>query len=328
MAQSVLTSNPQSLTYPITDPPAGYMDNAKVCSFLVNVACDMCQQWLQQGQPSPDSFNWVPNDPCPYTSQYNLDDFDLNPSALETSNSIIWSTFQYQNQTYTEPFGFIAMTAGGGAFYLVFRGSQTSVDFDLDGEDPQVPYPGGPPAALVEQGFAAVFAGCSDAIKQALLQLSIPWDGDSERIFQYPFFITGHSLGSALATLSVPLMAPYQAKGMQCNQASPRVGNPAFAELIDSFADLGFPTYRLVNTADLVPKLPPPEVLVDHQKYSYQHVGTEVDFTAAYATEKDKHSPCCSYSYALFNPTYPVNPNITQCVNTLEPSSKPVEPQI
>jgi hypothetical protein len=323
MAQSM-----EGPTYPITDPPPGYMDNAKVCSFLVNVACDMCQQWLKQGQPSPSSFKWVPNDPCPYTSsQYNLDDFNFNPNAPDGSNPILWSTFQYKNKTYTEPFGFIAMTAGGGAFYLVFRGSQTNVDFDLDGEDPQVPYPGGPPAALVEAGFAAVFAGCSDAIKQALRQLSIPWEGDTRRVFQYPFFITGHSLGSALATLSVPLMAPYQAKGMQCNQASPRVGNPAFATFIDSFAGKGFPTYRLVNTADLVPKLPPPAVRVNHQTYFYQHVGTEVDFTAAYATEKDKHSPCCSYSYALFNPTSPVNPNITQCVNTLEPPSGAVEPE-
>lgn len=311
----------QSTTYTITDPPPGYMDNAKVCSFLVNVACDMGQQWLQQGQPSPTSFQWVPKDPCPYTStQYDVSDFSFGPYSAPP-NSLIWSTFQYKGQTYSEPFGFFAMPENGGAFYLVFRGSQTNVDFDLDGEDPQVSYPGGPQGAMVEEGFAAVFAGCSDAIKQALLRMSIPRDGDERRGFQYPFFITGHSLGSALATLSVPLMAPYQAWGMQCNQASPRVGNPTFADFIDSFADKGFPTFRLVNTADLVPKLPPPEVRVDQQTYHYQHAGTEVDFTAAYPTEKDKHSPCCSYSYALFNPTSPVNPNIAQCVDTLEPPS-------
>jgi hypothetical protein len=322
-----MSSLTQSPTYTIADPPAGYMDNAKVCSFLVNVASDMCQQWLQQGQPSPSSFKWTPNDPCPYTNtQYDVNDFNFG-AYDDPPNSLIWSTFQYKGQTYSEPLGFIAMPANGGAFYLVFRGSQTSVDFDLDGEDPQVPYPGGPQGALVEEGFAAVFAGCSEAIGQALLQMSIPWDGDSERRFQYPFFITGHSLGSTLATLSVPLMAPYKAKGMQCNQASPRVGNPAFADFIDSFADQGFPTYRLVNTADAVPKLPPPEVRVDKQTYYYQHVGTEVDFTAAYPTEKDKHSPCCSYSYALFNPTSPVNPNITQCVDTLEPFSSLSNPK-
>jgi hypothetical protein len=66
-------------------------------------------------------------------------------------------------------------------------------------------------------------------------------------------------------------------------------------------------------------------VRVDKQTYYYQHVRTEVDFTAFYSNKKGKldekyeHSPCCSYSYALFNPTSPVNPDITKCVATLEP---------
>jgi Lipase (class 3) len=322
MAQNV-TARPEAAehtenpTYPITNPPPGYMANARVCSFLVNVACDMGQQWIKQGQPSRSSFKWVPNDPCPYTSsQHNLKDFTFIPNPAD---SLIWSTFQYKGQTYTEPFGFNAMAKDGSATYLVFRGSQTSVDFDLDGEDGQVPYPGGPQGVLVEQGFAAVYAGCLEEIEQALLRLS-SLDGAS------PLYITGHSLGSALATLAVPLMVKYYANGMQCNQASPRVGNPAFATYIDSFAK-SFPTYRLVNTADLVPKLPPPVVRVGQQTYYYQHAGAEVDFTAAYPTEKEKHSPCCCYSYALFNPASPVNPDVTQCVGTLEPFAEPTNPK-
>jgi len=297
-------------TYPITDPPPGYMANARVCSFLVNVACDMCQQWLKQGQPSPSSFQWVPNDPCPYTSsQYSLKNFDLGPTP---ASSLIWSTFQYKGQTYKEPFGFNAMAKDGSAYYLVFRGSQTKVDFDMDGEYAQVPFPGAPQGVLISQGFATVFAGCLGEIEQALLRLS-RLDGESKQAaLPPPLLITGHSLGSALATLSIPLVAKSYANGVQCNQASPRVGNPAFAQLIDGFAS--FPTYRLVNTADLVPKLPPPP--------SYKHVGSEVDFTATYPTEAERHSPCCSYSYALFNPTSPVNPNITQCVGTSDPLSE------
>jgi len=330
MAQSVTTrphpaEHTDNPTYPITDPPPGYMANARVCSFLVNVACDMCQQWMntKPTPPPPGSFKWVPNDPCPYTSsQYNLKDFILSPNPAD---SIIWSTFQYNGQTYTEPFGFNAMAKDGSAFYVVFRGSQTKVDFDLDGEGGQVPYPGGPQGVLIEQGFAAVYAGCLEAIEQALLRLS-SLDGESKQALPSPLFITGHSLGSALATLSIPLVAKYYANGMQCNQASPRVGNPKFAEYIDSFAK-SFPTYRLVNTADLVPKLPPPVVRVGQQTYYYQHVGAEVDFTAAYPTEKDKHSPCCCYSYALFNPTSPVNPDITQCVGTLEPFAELPNPK-
>lgn len=300
-------------TYPITDPPPGYMANARVCSFLVNVACDMCQQWLKQGQPSPGSFQWVPNDPCPYTSsQYNLKNFDLGPTP---ASSLIWSTFQYKGQTYREPFGFNAMAKDGSAYYVVFRGSQTQVDFDIDGETAQVPFPGAPQGVLIHQGFATVYAGCLGEIEQALLRLR---DGGSKQASPPPLLITGHSLGSALATLAIPLVAKDYANGMMCNQASPRVGNPKFASYIESFAS--FPTYRLVNTADLVPKLPPPP--------SYQHAGSAVDFTAAYQTEPERHSPCCCYSYALFNPASPVNPDVTQCVGTPEPSSEAVGPQI
>jgi hypothetical protein len=218
----------------------------------------------------------------------------------------------------------MATANGGSAAYLVFRGSQSSVDFDLDGEDGQVPYPGGPPGVLIEKGFAAVFAGCREAIGQALLRLSRP-DGESEQAVPPVLFIAGHSLGSTLATLSVPLAANDSFKGMQCNQASPRVGNDRFAAYIGNFTQ--FPTYRLVNTADLVPKLPPPIVRVDQQTYIYQHAGTEVSFTAAYPKEQEKHSPCCCYSYALFNPTSPVNPDIMKCVGTVEPFSELPNPE-
>ena len=116
-------------SYPITNPPAGYMPVAKVCSFLVNVGSDMCQQWMQQGEPASPSFNWKPTDPCPYTSSYKLTDY--------TFSAPIWSTFTYKGKSYSEPFAFVATSST--ANYLVFRGSQTTVDFDLDGEDPQVP---------------------------------------------------------------------------------------------------------------------------------------------------------------------------------------------
>jgi hypothetical protein len=290
-------------SYPITNPPTGYMPVAQVCSFLVNVGSDMCQQWIKQGAQS--SFEWVPDDPCPYTSSYSLDDYALGGP--------IWSTFSYHGTSYTEPFAFVA--EGANANYLVFRGSQTTVDFDLDGEDPQVSYQpsGGPSGMLVEAGFYGAFAGCAAAVQAALSELNA----------STPLYITGHSLGSTLATLSVPIAVSLGLSGMQCNQASPRVGNPAFADYIDGLT--GMPTFRLVNTDDQVPNLPPVAVRVDKQMYYYQHVGVEVEFTALYLNskgkldEKDEHSPCCSYSYALFNPADPVNPDITSCVATLEP---------
>ena len=318
-------------SYPLTNPPAGYLPVARACSFMVNVASDMCQQWIKQNSPqSPSAFHWSPADPCPYTSAYKLSDYNIWAE-------LIWSKFTYKGLQYNEPFAFVA--AGRNANYLAFRGSQTKVDFDLDGDDPQVAYTpdGGPSGMLVEAGFYTAFAGCSDAISATLEKLkSFPWipmppvilpasetTAKSASPNSNPLYITGHSLGSTLATLAVPLAVAAGWQGMQCNQASPRVGNAAFANYIDGFTQM--PTYRLVNTEDLVPKLPPAAVRVDKETYYYQHAGTEVDFTAFYPNdkgkldEKDEHSPCCSYSYGLFNPTSPVNPDITQCVATLEP---------
>jgi hypothetical protein len=293
-------------SYPITDPPTGYMSVARTCSFLVNVACDMCRQWIDAGQPKPPDFSWAPADPCPYTSGYNFASFQHSP--------IIWSSFEYRNSSYTEPFGFLAYNSE--AVYLVFRGSQTKVDFDMDLEFEQVSYQApssNPPAGMkVEKGFYAVFNGLffyGDVAKNLTTGLR---DLRSSALNQaMTWYITGHSLGSALATLAAPVVVACGVSGMQCNQASPKVGNPAFAQYVDG---LGFPMYRLVNTADAVPKLPP--------GLDYLHAGSEIYFTAAYdaatkeKSEAERHNPCCCYSYALFNPGNPVNPNIQNCVDT------------
>ena len=78
--------------------------------------------------------------------------------------------------------------------------------------------------------------------------------------------VTGHSLGAALATL----YALDNAKTDQirspliCTFASPRVGDRAFA---NAFNELGFTSWRIDNSPDLVPKLPP-------QFLGFEHVRT------------------------------------------------------
>jgi len=88
--------------------------------------------------------------------------------------------------------------------------------------------------------------------------------------------VTGHSLGGALTTLFVMENSTKQKFGVTtlCTFASPRVGDKEFARL---FGLLPIDSWRIVNTLDLVPKLPPHiPVLLD-----YDHVDKASPFSAA-----------------------------------------------
>ena len=63
-------------------------------------------------------------------------------------------------------------------------------------------------------------------------------------------FITGHSLGGALALLTTVLVAP-DVNGACYTFGAPRVANYEY------FRDLKTPVYRVVNSSDAVPRVPP-----------------------------------------------------------------------
>jgi Lipase (class 3) len=91
-----------------------------------------------------------------------------------------------------------------------------------------------------------------------------------------PTVVTGHSLGAALATLFV---AENDAKRKfditaLCTFASPRVGN---MEFVDQFNQLPIDSWRISNTRDVVPKLPPHVPMV----LNYGHVDVEYQFDSS-----------------------------------------------
>jgi triacylglycerol lipase len=91
-----------------------------------------------------------------------------------------------------------------------------------------------------------------------------------------PMVVTGHSLGSALSTLFVMENASKKKFDIttSCTFASPRVGTLEFARAFDL---LPINSWRIVNTLDVVPKLPPhiPVVL------EYDHVDTAYPFKSS-----------------------------------------------
>ena len=65
-----------------------------------------------------------------------------------------------------------------------------------------------------------------------------------------PLFITGHSLGGALALVATKLVAP-NVNGACYTFGAPRVGNYEYFRFIKT------PVYRIVNSSDVVPRVPP-----------------------------------------------------------------------
>ena len=65
-----------------------------------------------------------------------------------------------------------------------------------------------------------------------------------------PLFITGHSLGGAIALLATKQLAP-TVRGACYTFGAPRVANYEY------FKDVKTPIYRVVNSSDMVPRVPP-----------------------------------------------------------------------
>ena len=95
-----------------------------------------------------------------------------------------------------------------------------------------------------------------------------------ERRPRRSFVVTGHSLGSALATLFVMENKEKNKFDIStvCTFASPRVGN---AEFVNQFNQLPLTSWRIVNTQDIVPKLP-----LHAPFFDYQHVAMPYGFSS------------------------------------------------
>jgi len=141
-----------------------------------------------------------------------------------------------------------AILLSNSRFYiLAFRGTEpTSIrDIKSDLKASTVPCETG---GKIHKGFKEAFAQVAIDIQNCL---------DSEEIEAKPLFITGHSLGGALATLATKKLSfKYGIAGCY-TFGSPRVADEEWMENVKT------PIYRLVNSADPVTMLPPGADLVN-----------------------------------------------------------------
>ena len=147
-------------------------------------------------------------------------------------------------ETATAPNGggshaLLALDGDNALAVLSFRGTDKDDPTDLMDDLNATPQPwqaGG----KVHSGFAKALLEVWPGVKAALQEFAA-----------YRFLFTGHSLGAAMATLASSLQKP----GVLYTIGSPRVGDQAFADLLQ-----GLDNNRYVDCCDLVPRVPP-EVL-------------------------------------------------------------------
>ena len=120
---------------------------------------------------------------------------------------------------------------------LVLRGTNDPRDWLTDFKVIPNSWVGG---GLVHKGFADALDSVWDKVT-ASLDKNVPSN--------CPLFITGHSLGAALATLAASLRHPRALYTF----GSPRVGDDDFGQTL-----AGVKNFRVVNNRDLVTTVPPP----------------------------------------------------------------------
>jgi len=152
---------------------------------------------------------------------------------------------------------------------IVFRGTQRNTEWLYNVYARQQDYhnpAGGGSWGKVHRGFVANYKSIIDPIPRDVAKQLDP---------SLPCYITGHSLGSALAVLaSVDLALNIPALKSQIQlytYAGARVGDPTFARI---HAQSVPNHYRIVNLADIVPLLPP----IQSPGGTYVHTGEEWSF--------------------------------------------------
>jgi triacylglycerol lipase len=178
---------------------------------------------------------------CP--AEFALDAATLDFSIANALACARWSKLAYEQTT-------IASLVTGAAcliqeldnaFVIAFRGSRSVQDFICDAEFPRI-----------TTIYGGVHSGFERDIESIMPRI---WSADAFLQNKKPVFITGHSLGGALAILcarnfvarNVPVQAVY-------TFGQPRVGDSHFADGYDAW--LFSRTFRVVNQCDIVPRVP------------------------------------------------------------------------
>ena len=160
---------------------------------------------------------------------------------------------------------------------IAFRGTQTQLEWWQNLQASQQAYIH--PATGKQYGY--VHAGYLNLVRRQITALLL--DAVAKLDPTVPCYITGHSLGGAVATLAameIALNVPQIRPQLQLyTYASPRVGDRAFAR---SHSQLVPNSYRITNLSDSVPLVPPIAIENNFVRANYAHVGQKWSFTTQF----------------------------------------------
>ncbi|PHV09759.1 lipase family protein [Chitinimonas sp. BJB300] len=222
-------------------------------------------------------------------------------------------------------YGYIARSKfNPGDLVLVIRGTEDTAEWILDFLAIPIPFTPSPSAGHVALGFLRIYdsfklidtTGVSFRIKQAIAQLVSTSPITS-------FTVLGHSLGAALATLAAADLAMNKVCCLQdvltlCTFASPRVGLLDFAA---SFNNAVKTSYRIWNTLDIVPAVPPHPYL--HVSGNGSAIVQSQQQLATLAFTVDCEHALNSYQWMLDEAVFSLNPACTKTAHLALTASAP-----
>ncbi len=170
-------------------------------------------------------------------------------SDLDTIRLKLINTFDVEDTQ-----AFIAVTAQFAV--LSFRGTEATKPKDIksDFKAMQVKCVSG---GMVHSGFSEAFDAVSEQVQTAL---------NATDIAAKPLFITGHSLGGALATIAAKRLTHKSGIAGCYTFGSPRVGDTNWV------AGLRTPVYRIVNAVDVVTMMPPGGGMIELTSKLLSHI--------------------------------------------------------
>lgn len=200
-------------------------------------------------------------------SQGNVDAIEANVNTIQSAVQSTTQELVKIDKKVPVYFGFVLSSPQ--AQIIIFRGTQRTTEWLLNLTALQInPQEEDKPqfSGRVHRGFVNIYRDLVTQTREIARKL------DPTK----PCYISGHSLGAAIATLAAMDLAitmPQLRPQLRLyTYASPRIGNPAFA---NAHSQLIPNHYRIVNLADLVPLVPS---TMFFNNINYVHAGQEWSF--------------------------------------------------